>query len=371
MAKSSILYIQRASLQSLIDTLQEEGYYCAGPRVADGAIVYDALDDCGQLPKGICQQQSPGHYQLETSDHPRYFAWANGPQAIKPYIFASREPLWRSEQGEDGSLRFVDMTPDPQPLALIGVRACDLAALYIQDKHFLQGNNKDPYYKARRQQLLLVAVNCTHPAQTCFCASTGDGPRADYGYDIVLSETDEGFLVHGRSDKGLAIIDKLPTAAATEAQIAAADEEIERAAAQQQRALPSTNLRDALFSNLEHSRWDDVATRCLSCGNCTSVCPTCFCHAEEDVPSLDGKSSEYYRQWDSCFTQGHSYIHGITIRAATAQRYRQWLTHKLGSWHDQYGRSGCVGCGRCITWCPVGIDITEEAAAICGEPGSE
>ena len=367
MTKSSISYLERSALQKLIDALQEAGYRCVGPRVADGAIVYDTLDSCAQLPQGISERQSPGQYGLTENGSERYFAWANGPQAVKPYVFAARETLWHSEQDENGQLRFVDMTPQPEALAIIGVRACDLAALYIQDKHFLHGDKKDPYYLARRQQLFLVAVNCTHPAQTCFCASTGDGPRADYGYDIVLSELDDGYLVHGRSDKGLAIIGELPTTAASETKIQVADAEIKRAAEQQTRGLPSDNLRDALFANLEHGRWDEVAKRCMSCGNCTSVCPTCFCHAEDDAPSLDGKSSDYYRQWDSCFTQGHSYIHGITIRAATSQRYRQWLTHKLGSWHDQYGRSGCVGCGRCITWCPVGIDITEEAAAICGE----
>ena len=133
---------------------------------------------------------------------------------------------------------------------------------------------------------------------------------------------------------------------------------MQEAAQQQTRSLPSHNLRDALFANLEHPRWEDVAERCLSCGNCTSVCPTCFCHSETDETALDGDHSLHARQWDSCFTQGHSYIHGMTIRADTRTRYRQWLTHKLGSWHDQYGRSGCVGCGRCIAWCPVGIDIT-------------
>lgn len=362
-------YIPQDQFQSLIDQLKTMGYRCVGPQVRDGAIVYHTLHDCSQLPKSVSEHQSPGHYEIEITNSQRYFSWANGPQAIKPYVFAPKEILWRARQ-INGQLQFQDLTPDPEPVAIIGVRACDIAALYIQDKHFLQEEKKDPYYLARRQQLFLVAVNCTHPAETCFCASTADGPRATYGYDIVLSELDDGFLVHGLSDKGLELIEKLPTSPADEAHIQAADAEISQAAQRQTRGLPSCNMKEALFDNLEHEQWEEIAKRCLACGNCTSVCPTCFCHAEDDIPVLDGGSSEYFRQWDSCFTQGHSYIHGMTIRATTAQRFRQWLTHKLGSWHDQYGRSGCVGCGRCITWCPVGIDITEEVKAICGENSS-
>jgi len=363
----SFHYIARNQLQTLLEELQSRGYTCIGPRLRDGTIVYEKIENCSQLPQGISEHQSPGHYVLSENGSERYFAWANGPQAIKPYVFISRENLWRSEKNNAGNLQFVDLTVDPEPVAIIGVRACDLAALYIQDKHFLHEEKKDPYYLTRRQKLFLIAVNCTHAADTCFCASTDDGPRAVYGYDIVLSELDDGYIIQGLSDQGLELIKALPTNPATEAQVQQADKEIQQASQQQKRRLPSNNLKSALFSKLDHSRWEDVAKRCLACGNCTSVCPTCFCHAEDDEPSLDGSASNYFRQWDSCFSQGHSYIHGITIRATTAQRYRQWLTHKLGSWHDQYGRSGCVGCGRCITWCPVGIDITEEVAAICGE----
>jgi Fe-S-cluster-containing hydrogenase component 2 len=124
------------------------------------------------------------------------------------------------------------------------------------------------------------------------------------------------------------------------------------------------DLHDLLLGNLDHPRWDDVAARCMTCANCTMVCPTCFCMTVEDSSDLAGVESSRSRRWDSCFTMDHSYVHGGSVRASAKSRYRQWLTHKLATWIDQFGSSGCVGCGRCITWCPVGIDITEEVAAI-------
>ncbi len=363
----ALSFLPRPRLQALIDALHAAGFRCIGPRVAEGVIAYDALEEAAQLPWGVSETQAPGHYRLGASDTQRCFAWANGPQALKPLLFAPRENLWRSRRAADGGLRFEETLPGSAPLAVIGVRPCDIAALALQDQHFLQQEVSDPYYARRRRDLFLVAVNCTHPAATCFCVSTGDGPRASEGYDIALTELADGYLLEAHSERGRDIAAALPLETAAEAHIAAADTALQQAAEAQQRRLPGTDLQAPLFANLNHPRWDEVAARCLSCGNCTSVCPTCFCYSEHDAPALDGGEVTHSREWDSCFTQGHSYIHGITIRAETAPRYRQWLTHKLGSWHAQYGRSGCVGCGRCLTWCPVGIDLTEEAAAICGE----
>jgi ferredoxin len=359
-------FLARADFQSLLDALTACDYRVVGPMARDGAIVYDTLVKIDALPQGIEVAQAPGQYRLRPAAHARYFAWAHGPQALKPLVFRARETLWRATRTGDGALRFEETDTPAESLAVIGVRGCDLAALALQDQHFLDGEYPDPHYAARRRALFLVAVHCTAPAATCFCTSTGDGPRAQTHFDLALSELDDGFIVEAGSARGSAILKQLPTRPVSAAEHDAAAREIERAAVQQRR-LPSRNLRDALFANLEHPRWEQVAGRCLACGNCTAVCPTCFCHAELEVPPLDGRSSEHVREWDSCFTPMHSYIHGLTIRADRRARYRQWLTHKLGSWHDQYGRSGCVGCGRCITWCPVGIDITEEAMAVCGE----
>lgn len=360
-------FLAREHLDRLLETLRSAGYRCVGPIARDGAIQYRDLPDSGLLPAGWRDDQTPGRYRLRHIDNPRQFAWANGPQALKPYLFAPRETLWHAGRDSDGRLSFAPTMPEVRPLAVIGVRACDLAALRLQDAHFVDGLHRDPHYAARRDGLFLVAVNCSHPADTCFCVSTGDGPQAEGGCDLILDELDDGFVVRAASERGTGIAAGLPLEPVTPPRQHAVDRQREHAIAVQRRTLPARDLRPLFDGRLEHPRWVDVAARCLACGNCTSVCPTCFCHSEHELPAVDGSGSSHYREWDSCFTQGHSYIHGITIRADTRLRYRQWLTHKLGAWHDQYGRSGCVGCGRCISWCPVGIDITEEVAALAAD----
>ncbi len=364
---NAALFLPRRRLQDLIDNLRQTNYRCVGPQLCEGAIVYDNLQRVEQLPVGAHDRQSPGGYRIENDATQRCFAWANGPQALKPLLFMPREVLWRARRDARGHLEFITEVPPAEPLAVIGVRACDLAALQLLDRHFLrpEPEQADPHYAARRATLFLVAVNCSHPAQTCFCASTGDGPVVNDGHDIVLTELDEGFVAQAGSEAGQAVLESLRLAAADTWQCATALEQGIYAAQQQIRRLPGRDLKNALFARLQHPRWQQLAECCLSCGNCTSVCPTCFCHRSFEQPQLDAQASEHGREWDSCFTEGHSAITGHVMRPDTRLRYRQWLTHKLGSWHDQYGRSGCVGCGRCITWCPVGIDITGEAAVIC------
>ncbi len=360
------MFLLREEFGRLIDALRDAGYDCVGPQVRDGAVVYERLDDVEQLPRGFTDEQAPGRYRLAHGGHERFFAWANGPHALKPLAFAPREVVWQAQR-QEGGIAFEPVAPAVRPTAVLGVRACDLAALALQDAHFLRDDVTDGHYRARRESLFLVAVNCSHSAATCFCASTGDGPAVRAGYDLKLDELDEGFVVAAGSVRGADLLTQLPLQPAMPEQIGRAAEQTHAVAASQTRTIPAGNLYPALLEKLNSARWDEVASRCLSCGNCTSVCPTCFCHSLHDEASLDGERVEHVRQWDSCFTSGHSELHGIPVRGSTAFRYRQWLTHKLGSWHEQYGRSGCVGCGRCISWCPAGIDLSAEVTALLGE----
>lgn len=363
--ESSAMLLARESTQALIDALWERGYQCVGPRVRDHAVVYEELHEAADLPWGMEAEQQAGRYRVHKTGTYKAFAWAAPAQSIKPWLFAPREVLWRVERSPGGGMYFEQSVPDARPLAVLGARACDLAALDLQDRHFLVEGRTDAAYAARRLNLFVVAANCTDAADTCFCASTEDGPQALQGYDIAFTEVEQGFLLHAASGPGRELLQLLPLSPVNEEILEKARAAIQ-AAAEQQRTMPSAPDLLALREHLGHARWDEVGARCLSCGNCTSVCPSCFCHRNFDSSELDDASARHGREWDSCFNEGHSYIHGLTVRASIAQRYRQWLTHKLANWQTQYGRSGCVGCGRCITWCPAAIDIVEEARAVLG-----
>ncbi len=357
-------FLSRQGFEQLLQQLAAAGHRLIGPRIEQGTVLYQTLEGAAQLPWGLSDEQQPGSYRLHQGEGGRAFGWANGPQGLKPLFFAPQESLWRVVQTSDG-LSFSECLPLQEPLAIIGVRACDLAALAMQDQHFLQGVERDHHYARRRENTFIIAVNCSHPAATCFCAATGDGPNAEAGYDLLLDELDEGFLIAPGSDAGRMWLESLPLEATTAVQRDAVSQQ-RLQASQQQRVLPQQNLHGLLSRAADSPQWQAIAECCLACGNCTAVCPTCFCHSEYDVPQLDGGSSEHLRQWDSCFSADHSMLHGTPVRAETAHRYRQWLTHKFDSWHEQFGRSGCVGCGRCISWCPVGIDVTEELTVLCG-----
>jgi sulfhydrogenase subunit beta (sulfur reductase) len=348
--------LERADLDELLARLIARGYTVVGPTVAQGAIVYDELRSTADLPIGWTDEQDGGHYRLIRRDDDALFGYAVGPHSWKKFQLPPEVRLWRARLGSDGSLTELQEGAEPPRYAFIGARSCELHAMAILDR---VRPGPRPF---------VVAVQCGQAGGTCFCVSMGTGPTAESGYDVALTEVLEDgrhyFVADAGSADGADLLDELPLRPAAAGEQQAAGRAHERAAAQMGREMDTTGIRELLFANLEHPRWDDVAERCLTCGNCTMVCPTCFCTTVEDVTDLAGETVERHERWDSCFTIDYSHMHGGSVRGTARSRYRQWMTHKLASWIDQFGTSGCVGCGRCITWCPVGIDITEEVAAI-------
>ncbi len=361
--------LTRERFPSLLDALRREGYRLIGPTVRDGAIVYAEIAGAADLPAGWTDVQAPGRYRLERRPDEALFGYAVGPHSWKATFFVPRLRLWQATRQSDGFE--VETEADlPCRVALIGARGCDLAAIGIQDRVFLGGPCTEPDYARRRNDVFVVAVNCGVAGGTCFCVSMGTGPGVAQGYDLALTELiDAGghrFVVEVGSAAGAAILTALDTIPADQAERVRAADVVAGTATRMGRQLDTAGIRELLADTLEHPRWDEVASRCLGCTNCTLVCPTCFCAQVEDVTDLAGDHAERIRSWDSCFTLDHSHLSAGPVRPTIRGRYRQWLTHKLGTWIDQFGTSGCVGCGRCITWCPVGIDITEEVAALRG-----
>lgn len=357
--------LARHDFDALVQALKQAGHRVLGPQVRTEAIVWGEIDSAADLPHGLRSVQEPGRYRLHDTGDERLFDFVDGMDSLKRLLFDPEETLW-SVRG-DGEVRFNANFAELPATAIIGPRACDLAGMRVQDRTFLEGEYSsytDPYYARRRESLFIVAINCVTSCATCFCRSMDTGPRARDGYDLVLTELDDEFLVEVGSERGRAIAAQLPLMPAQLEHQQQADAAITAAGDAQVRSLDSTGIYDLLFSNLEHPRWDDVAARCLSCANCVMVCPTCFCHREYDETALDGSESRRVRRWDACYTLEHGSVHGAPLRPQVKQRYRQWLTHKLAAWIEQFGVSGCVGCGRCITWCPTGIDLTQEVAAI-------
>ena len=361
-------FLARADLGSLLDALHADGRTVIGPTVEDGAIVYAEIGSVADLPIGWRDEQAPGRYRLAHADDERAFGYAVGPTSWKRYTFPPRVPIGRARRDGDRTT-FEPIEPEPPALAFLGVRGCELAALRIQDRVLAEGPVTDPDYAARRRASIVIAVECTVAGATCFCTSMGTGPEImSDGADLVLTELGDGFLVRAASPAGRELAARLPLVDAGEdrlgegrAAVAAVREAIGDPVAIE-------GLPGRLMARLDDPRWAEVAERCLACANCTLVCPTCFCTSVAQTSDLDGFESVAERTWDSCFSGDFAKVAGGNFRARRQDRYRQWLTHKFSTWVDQFGSFGCVGCGRCITWCPVGIDVRDELMAIASPP---
>lgn len=383
-ARESASQLTVDGIGALVAELRRRGYRVVAPVRRAGALVLDEIREAGELPWGLGVQTGPGHYRLVERDDGQLFAGAAGPMPWKRFLRPPREKILDADRTPGGGFTVTEPDPDEEPpLAFLGVRPCDLRALTILDKALLTAGGRSGY-AVRRSRAFIVAVECTEPAETCFCVSASAaqgvncGPGADPAgtpgaprYDLLLTEVTGGgghrFLARSGSCRGAEVLAGIAHTAADTRTIDAARRAVERAASSMRRTLPTVDLRSLMAASVEAKHWRDVAERCIACGNCTLVCPTCFCTTTEDTTDLTGEHAERWNSWDSCFDLDFSYIYGGEVRSSVQSRYRQWLTHKFGTWQDQFGDSGCVGCGRCVAWCPAGIDLTEELKALQSE----
>lgn len=365
--KQSIL--NPAALEQLFSVLESQEFQIVGPTIRNGTIQYDYIKHWEELPSGWTSEQERASCRLQRRKDDAVFGYVPGADSLKRFLHPPELRLFRAER-ENGVFRILD-NPAPAPkLAFIGVRSCELRALSILDRVLAEDRYPDAAYVAARSRIFIVAVNCSEPAPTCFCASMGSGPEAAGGFDLLLTEivsdNQHVFVAEAGTSEGSGVLAALNPGEVSKEIKAALRETMDRSKAAFKRKVETEGLRDLLYESFDHPQWDRVAAQCFLCGNCTMVCPTCFCVTVEDSTDVPVRRAERWRKWDSCFTQNFSYIHGGSVRLSPKSRYRQWLTHKMAAWVDQFGTFGCVGCGRCITWCPAGIDVTEQIAVLRG-----
>ncbi|HSG43848.1 MAG TPA: 4Fe-4S dicluster domain-containing protein [Anaerolineales bacterium] len=359
----SILTIQKPVFDQILSRLKEDNYLAIGPRIRNESLVYEVIEKMEDLPRGYTTEQKPGRFRLFKDRHSRYFDIIPGAHSWKQFLFLPRAELFKLRKNGRGWETTSEKTEIPK-YAFIGVRACELAAIQIQDGIFMRGDFTDPIYHVRRGHVFVISVNCTHPVETCFCVSMNTGPQVKQGFDLNITELDDLFVLTIGSELARRLLTGIPFENASGYILTSVEQKIGTAVQQMGRKLDPDDLPQLILDNLDHPYWNEIGMRCLSCANCTQVCPTCFCWDVVDEMGLDGKSTRRERIWDSCFNPGYSYQAGGNTRPTIYSRYRQWLSHKLGTWKQQFGNFGCTGCGRCITWCPAEIDLTEEIAAL-------
>jgi ferredoxin len=312
---SHYYFLPHQRIDDMLYQLQGDGYKCVAPRHHESEINYDTITKSADLPWGFHDEQAPGHYKVNKSDHKHAFGFVLPTTSVKPMLFKAKENVWKVKRNDEGKLAFEPIV-EFEKIAVFGVRPCDLRGIEIQDRVFMENSYNDVRYVKRRENQFLIAMNCTKSHSNCFCVALGDAPQADKGFDLAMTEIEgDGFVVEIGSDKGRALLDALDLEAASGGQAQKALAKIVYAVDGQKKTLPPIKeVETKLMANLEHPQWDDVASRCLSCGSCTQVCPTCFCHTERDEPNVLGTETNHTREWDSCFSIDHSYTHGDTFR---------------------------------------------------------
>ena len=289
--------------------------------------------------------------------------YANTRASVKTLFFPQAETMLTYERSLD---RFNDIRAvpfDAVPTVILGLRPCDARGLELLDRVFGQGQYRDPYYLARRAATVVVALACTDPRQTCFCHAVGGDPYSSEGADVLLSDADDAYIAVPQTEKGEEWLTTLSLSAVDDGHLETSQAVAARAHELLAEIEPVAGLEDQLVDLFESAVWAEIAEKCIACGTCTYLCPGCHCFNIQDRVLANGGSR--LRSWDGCMYEGFTkHASGHNPRPDQGTRWRQRTLHKFAYLPENVGMYGCVGCGRCITYCPVRLDIREVIARL-------
>ena len=347
-----------SDLEVIFEKLKSDGYQTIAPVVKDGVISYEVIDQSSQIPQGFVEEVDAGTYKLQKVGGEARFDYKVGPTSLKRHFHPPKRKLFSVAKSPEG---YQVLPSDDQrsgaKMAVFGMRSCDLAAMSVFDR-VSSVFPSDGFVSNRQRDTLKIVVGCLQAGQLCFCDSMGTGPLPKNDYDLLILEIKQPnlhYLVEAKSAVGKTLIDTLG-----EPNEFSRNEYETKAKKTFRTVVKDPKSASAIKQLPDHPVFNEIEKRCMACANCTMVCPTCYCTTTVEKDDLQSGNAERWLTWDSCFQTDYSYIHGGSIRETTKSKYRQWLTHKFSTWHDQFGSSGCVGCGRCMAWCPVGINVVEE-----------
>jgi len=277
----------------------------------------------------------------------------------KKALLPQKEKLF--EFKKDGKRTSAEHLFSYQKKIVFGIRPCDLNAVLVNDRVFLHFGINDSFYEHNRKHVLFIALQCTKAGENCFCTSLGTNKPK--GFDLLLTPMENGFFVETGSAEGKKILKQFPSF------FSETKKKKPNYRIVCKNSIPKKDWHALLEKQFNNPVWKRTAERCLSCGSCTQVCPTCFCFSVEDsFNDFSLRDSARYRELDSCFLLQFSRVAGgLIFREARDARLKQFVNHKYDYFPKNHGVIGCVGCGRCISACPVKISISEILNAVAGK----
>lgn len=339
----SDMILKKADLKGFLEAVAKE-YDLWAPKVVDGMADYLPWDG-GEAPDGKVRTRN----------------------SIKKFIHPQKEVMFNytTHAAKEDCNLLHEVMPEGKT-AVFGVSSCDARSVVLNGLVFVNDPTnfaQCPYYDARWTNTVFIGLACNEPCAVCFCHATGGHPHGEEGLDIQLVDMGDEYLVKVLTEKGQAVaglFDMKP-----------AGDGIKAGAADKAKAALEAMPKDLKMGQavgvdqmdvFDLPVWDDMAARCLNCGVCTFVCPTCYCFDIQDENK--GTDGQRYRLWDSCMFPLYSYhASGHNPRPTKTERLRQRFMHKLNYFPTRHeDKLSCVGCGRCVLYCPVNIDIREVAS---------